>query len=156
MSNSEAQITRRADAAAYIFAGLPGKSGPRVRLRGRSTDLTFQIKQGKGAWAGTFFVSVQATTDDGLRFLPLGHMDPANLESFRASRASHFKPTDLQFKAWKWFTKHALRCDSKFTDVEVWTSGTCGRCGRALHTPESIKRGLGPNCAAKTDFAFHD
>ena len=26
-------------------------------------------------------------------------------------------------------------------------SGSCGRCGRELTDPESIKRGLGPTCA---------
>jgi len=32
-------------------------------------------------------------------------------------------------------------------DVEVWHEGKCCRCGRQLTTPESIARGLGPECA---------
>lgn len=31
--------------------------------------------------------------------------------------------------------------------VEVWHEGKCGRCGRALTVPESIERGIGPECA---------
>ena len=31
--------------------------------------------------------------------------------------------------------------------VEVWHEGICGRCGRKLTVPESVERGLGPECA---------
>jgi hypothetical protein len=33
--------------------------------------------------------------------------------------------------------------------VDVLHSGRCGRCGRTLTTPDSIERGLGPECAHK-------
>ena len=33
--------------------------------------------------------------------------------------------------------------------VEFMHSGTCGRCGRKLTTPESIQTGLGPVCAER-------
>lgn len=31
-------------------------------------------------------------------------------------------------------------------NLHVYHEGRCGRCGRLLTTPESIKRGLGPEC----------
>jgi hypothetical protein len=31
-------------------------------------------------------------------------------------------------------------------DLEVWHEGRCGACGRRLTVPESIERGLGPEC----------
>jgi Family of unknown function (DUF6011) len=31
--------------------------------------------------------------------------------------------------------------------LDVYHEGRCGRCGRQLTTPESIERGLGPECA---------
>lgn len=34
--------------------------------------------------------------------------------------------------------------------LDVLHSGRCGRCGRMLTTPDSIDRGLGPECASKT------
>lgn len=33
--------------------------------------------------------------------------------------------------------------------VEVWHDGKCGRCRRDLTVPESVARGLGPECAEK-------
>jgi UDP-N-acetylglucosamine 2-epimerase len=34
-------------------------------------------------------------------------------------------------------------------EIEVFHMGACLRCGRALTTPESITRGLGPDCAER-------
>lgn len=34
-------------------------------------------------------------------------------------------------------------------DVEVWHNGRCGRCARMLTVPESIRSGLGPECASR-------
>lgn len=33
--------------------------------------------------------------------------------------------------------------------VEVYHAGSCGRCGRELTTPESLKSGLGPVCEGR-------
>lgn len=33
--------------------------------------------------------------------------------------------------------------------LEIWHEGRCGRCGRVLTVPESIERGIGPECASK-------
>jgi len=34
---------------------------------------------------------------------------------------------------------------------EVWHEGVCGRCRRRLTRPDSIERGLGPECAARLE-----
>lgn len=33
--------------------------------------------------------------------------------------------------------------------LEIWHSGRCCRCGRLLTVPESIDRGIGPECISK-------
>lgn len=43
---------------------------------------------------------------------------------------------------WVWYNRSSDR-------VEVWHEGKCGRCGRTLTEPESIKRGFGPICWQK-------
>jgi hypothetical protein len=35
------------------------------------------------------------------------------------------------------------------TTVEFWHEGRCGRCGRSLTVPESVLRGIGPECAGR-------
>lgn len=37
--------------------------------------------------------------------------------------------------------------------IEVWHEGKCGRCGRTLTVPESIARGIGPECAGLVNAA---
>jgi hypothetical protein len=35
--------------------------------------------------------------------------------------------------------------------AEVWHTGHCGRCGRLLTVPESVRSGIGPTCASRMD-----
>jgi hypothetical protein len=55
---------------------------------------------------------------------------------------------DPAFKALKWLLG-ALKSGHMPTTVELWHNGRCSRCKRRLTDPESIARGLGPECAAK-------
>jgi hypothetical protein len=51
-------------------------------------------------------------------------------------------------KAFKWFWEHSA--NGKATpQLEVSHEGRCGRCGRALTVPESIRSGFGPECIGK-------
>lgn len=63
----------------------------------------------------------------------------------RKSRISPQAPSARAFEyAAPWLLMGALppRC-------QVWHEGRCGKCGRALTVPESISRGLGPECFLK-------
>lgn len=50
------------------------------------------------------------------------------------------------FKVLDWFLK---RQNDLPEVVHVYHEGRCGRCGRTLTVPESIERGIGPECAKK-------
>lgn len=59
-----------------------------------------------------------------------------------------YKETPLTFwppsmRAIKYFLEHIDKLPSK---LHVYHEGKCGKCGRKLTTPESIKRGFGPEC----------
>lgn len=47
------------------------------------------------------------------------------------------------------FENLLLRRMNKLEEVEFWHEGTCCRCGRKLTVPESIERGIGPECYDK-------
>lgn len=48
--------------------------------------------------------------------------------------------------AWEWFIWYLTEKRDLHRDCEVWHEGACGRCGRKLTVPESIKNGFGPKC----------
>ena len=52
-------------------------------------------------------------------------------------------------RAATWFFRRVLAGEKLPECLRVFHSGRCGRCGRMLTTPESILRGIGPECASK-------
>ncbi len=58
----------------------------------------------------------------------------------RKARAGANSPS---VKAFAWFWNHI----GDPSPAEVFHEGRCGRCGRKLTVPESVERGLGPECA---------
>ena len=92
--------------------------------------------------------------------MPMGAEQPglrecqpgAGRESARSSRAglagakvSKIGEDADSAKAWRWFDAN-LQAGRVPEQLEVWHEGRCGRCGRALTVPESIERGIGPEC----------
>ena len=54
---------------------------------------------------------------------------------------------DFRFTMLKYFLQFLSNKDKLPDTCSFYPSGRCGRCGRLLTTPESIERGLGPECA---------
>lgn len=48
-------------------------------------------------------------------------------------------------KVFEWLITH-LRNNTLPQFIEIWHSGHCCRCGHLLTDPDSIKRGIGPEC----------
>lgn len=70
--------------------------------------------------------------------------------SYTHSGKSRVSSTAPSVVAFEWFLR-ALDGDriSKLDAVEVFHTGTCCRCGRALTVPESVASGIGPVCAGR-------
>jgi hypothetical protein len=68
-----------------------------------------------------------------------------NRQELRLTRKSP-SPEYLPFRAfryaWEWANQGIIP-----SDLEVRHEGRCGRCGRQLTHPDSIDRGIGPECA---------
>jgi len=66
---------------------------------------------------------------------------------FRATKASNGREQSPSFKAFSFFFKST----TLHPELVVRHEGKCGRCGRTLTVPESIDRGIGPECASKME-----
>jgi hypothetical protein len=124
------------DVKTFMFAGnsiftiINTKTGNR---------FTFKIRKSKDN--NVFFVSLLTGSDNNTNYSYIGFISD---NTFKSSKKSRVSEDAISFKAFSWVFTNISNLPSF---VEIWHEGKCGRCGRKLTTPESIKRGLGPECA---------
>jgi hypothetical protein len=129
------KIETAEDRRAYALAG-----NSTITLQGRTARYTYRIKVNKKAGArATHYVSVLRGADNESDYKFIGGITS---EGFYASDKSDLTVDSPCVRAFGWWWAHI---DS--SEVEVYHAGRCGRCGRLLTTPDSIRTGLGPVCA---------
>lgn len=142
-----------ADVTKFITAGnavftLTSKTS------GRSFTYQVQHKAGK-----PWFVSVLTGPDNTSDYTFIGTIFAQEAAQqlafpftvFRHSKKSPVGADALSVKAFQWFWDHLFNHGRTPDGVEFRHEGRCGRCGRRLTTPESVDRGLGPECAERNE-----
>lgn len=135
-----AAITDAADALAFMLAG---KATFTVRSAATGDHLTFQVRNWKKAKDGTMhFVSVRTGND----YADIGFV--RDRVSYHLGNKADLPFDDKRVKGFRYIFQHL--CQKHMPPkCEVWHEGQCGRCNRPLTDPESITRGLGPDCRKK-------
>jgi hypothetical protein len=97
-----------------------------------------------------FFVSVMIGPDEFVYIGLLDKFDGSNRYSFYSTQKSRHMKGSPVFDgfAWAWEQLDVLNHWPANT-IEFWHEGSCCICGRPLTDPESVERGMGPDCAAK-------
>lgn len=128
----------------FALAGKAIFTVENQRTGGRHTFRVTAAKPRTDTQA-TWFVSHLAGSDNETSYQYLGFI-----------RAGAYQPSTKKVtldapsqKAARWFFPRLLAQHALPNEVEVHHANRCGRCGRLLTTPESILRGLGPECAEK-------
>lgn len=133
MTTSTAPVQNPAE---FLFAG---KAEFTLQSKASGQHYTYKITQSPDAQM--FFV---ALLQDGRK--QYAGCIPANARTqFRSTRGSKVSRDHVAVKGIEWFLRN-LGSDQ----VELHHCGKCGRCGRKLTNPESIARGIGPECATHT------
>lgn len=131
----------------FVFAG-----NARLTLVSKKTGarFTYRVSAPKEPGKVARFVGVLTGPQNDADYCYLGHYyaDDRDDGAFRHGVKSKISADAPSAIAWTWFDAH-LRSGRIPEALEVWHSGKCGRCNRTLTTPESIARGLGPECAGK-------
>ena len=65
---------------------------------------------------------------------------------FHTAKQYQFTPRQAYPPALRAMDYFLFKIDNLPSNLYVYHEGRCGRCGRKLTTPESIERGLGPEC----------
>lgn len=139
-------MTARAitDPATALRFMLAGKATFTVRSAKTGDHLTYQVRNWKKARMGTLhFVSVRSGDD----FACVGVI--SNEASFDRGRRPDLPADDPRVRGFGYVFEHLKYQKQMPPRCEVWHEGQCGRCGRALTDPESIERGIGPECIKK-------
>ena len=130
----------------FMFAG-----NARLTLVSKNTGAryTYRIRQPKNRPGATFakrvphFVQVLTGPDNAENYKYIGTLFDKAVFAYGAKSTIHRDAPSIRVFEWFWGRVTAQFLPSS---LEVWHEGRCGRCGRALTVPESIERGIGPEC----------
>lgn len=109
--------------------------------------FTFRVackRDEEGKISSPHFVSLLTGADNNSDYSFLGTI--FDQKDYRHGRKSRVAPEAPSAKGWAWAWTFLAKGELP-PACEVWHEGRCGRCGRALTDPESIRTGLGPICA---------
>jgi hypothetical protein len=128
-----AQEVKKFTLAGKAFLTLVSKkTGSRFTYRVRNSRDNPNVK----------FVGVQ-TGSSNLHYDYVGYLHGT---TFKTSEKAKVSPTSIEFRAFQFFCDSVLNQEVLPSTLECLHSNKCGRCARPLTTPESIARGIGPEC----------
>jgi hypothetical protein len=117
---------------------------------GKGAHYTFKVRQPKAKKKGDippFFVSLMTGTDNESHFSYMGILLPDG--KVRATTKSKVTPDSVPFKVAEWAMGRCFNAQALPAGYKVRHNEKCARCGRKLTTPESLDRGIGPECWQK-------
>jgi hypothetical protein len=145
------QITSADDALRFILAGNAYFT---VRSQKTGTRYTFRVSRGTCSrcgkkdckcWANPiYFVSLLTGPENSTNYSYLGMIKE---KVFSLTRASKMTDESMPVRAFRYLYQHLANRQFP-ADLSLWHEGKCGRCDRKLTVPESVERGIGPECAA--------
>jgi len=116
---------------------------------GRGTHYTFKIRQPKKdnprfTGPAPHFASLLTGPDNENSYSYLGIVD--NNMTVRLTAKSKMNDDSTPVKVLRWVLSLVATNGSMPDGYKVHHEGKCGCCGRTLTVPESIERGIGPEC----------
>lgn len=120
----------------------------RITLVSKSTGArySYRLRKPEQCTSPIHFVGVLTGENNEAHYTYLGIIKN---NEFSRTRKSKIGDEATSYKAFCFFWNHLQQRNTIHNGLEVWHEGRCGKCGRALTVPESIARGIGPDCAAQ-------
>lgn len=140
------QMYNCADIDQFMFAGNATFT---ISSRKTGAHFTYKVSQAKDN-DGLWFVALLTGPDNDSDYTYLGVVR-IRIEgrAFMLTKKSRFGEDVACVKAYR-FLMSQLTTKTELPEcLEFRHEGHCGRCGRTLTVPESIDRGIGPECWSK-------
>lgn len=107
---------------------------------------TFKIRKSEDG--NIHFVSVLSSPED-YSYMGILRYDQYGNFSCKATRKSTFNSESKAMRIFNFAARVIQETQELPEGYDIHHEGRCCRCGRRLTTPESIKAGIGPECANK-------
>ena len=129
---------------------LAGNAHFTIRSKKTSKRFTYHVLKRRKSNTGQpiYFVKVLTGPDNNQSYTYLGTIFSDTLK-YVHGRKSSISFTAPSNQAFGWFWASTMKVGNIPSTVEVFHEGRCGRCGRRLTVPESIRSGFGPECINK-------
>lgn len=134
-------FTTAQEAKTYTLAG-----NATLTLSSQKTGAryTYRVRAPRENQDGKRFVSLLTGPQNTNDYTYLGMLTASG--EFKLTHASRMNETSLPVVAFGFFSRKVIVGGQLPAALEVHHEGSCGRCGRALTVPESVDRGIGPEC----------
>lgn len=133
---------------------LAGKAKITLTSKKSGKWFTYKVEQVHDKETGEaqdrYFVSVLTGPDNWANYTYLGMLKGDR--TFSATKGSKIGTDSPSYQAFDFYAKTVLQGNHFPTTLEVRHEGRCGKCGRLLTVPESLDRGIGPECWANGGF----
>ena len=110
--------------------------------------FTYKIKMKKLEKDSFWFIYLLTGPDNTSSYTYLGCYVPS-IHGIRLTAKSKLPIDSKPVKVLTWAIKKVVNQEAIPEGYKIQHEGKCGRCGRLLTTPESITRGIGPECFSK-------
>jgi hypothetical protein len=143
-------MTSKAEIRRFMLAGNARLTLRSLRSGAHFTYRVARAKDQDGASKNLWFVSVLSGPDNETDYSYAGLLEPVGdaLPPLRLTAKSRVGATAPSVVAWNWFLGWLQVEGWHAPSLEVRHEGRCGRCGRLLTHPDSLDRGIGPECWA--------
>lgn len=128
------------NALRYILGGH-GKS----TLVGKTTRYTYKFGTPKDKEAKIIFVALLTGNNNESDYQYIGFINKD--KDMVAGKKGN--PNHPAYKAFSWYLHQLNQHSEKASQATFYHEGVCACCGRTLTVPESIERGIGPECAKR-------
>ena len=119
-----------------------------LTMVGKASRFTFKVRRADPSERypnpQLYFVSVMTGTDNETSYSYIGTLDPRSGE-VRQTRNSKVPAEHPAVQAATWAFPKVFQTGT-LPGGQLMHAGRCGRCGRLLTDPDSIRTGFGPEC----------
>lgn len=152
------QLIEYDDISAFLFAGdalftlINTHTQNRFTFNITKAKRAYRLQNGRKISIDRWFVKLLTGPDNLNSYTYMGKIERNGGYEFFLTQKSLVTEHAQSVRVLRWFLNTIERRNLP-PSVHIYHEGRCGRCGRTLTVPESIIRGLGPECRKKTQLA---